>query len=125
MKYKFIPFMTVMVFSVPALAAELTCSIHPDTASDLGNLAKISLADAKKIALADVKASNKKVLDGELESEQGCLVYSFDIRVSGKSGLEEIMIDAGTGKIVSHTHESPKKEAAEQAEDAKSIHKPK
>jgi hypothetical protein len=48
---------------------------------------------------------------------RGCLVYSFDIRVSGKSGIDEVMVDPGTGKVLSHTHETPRQEAAEQARD--------
>ena len=44
-----------------------------------------------------------------------CLL--FDIRVSGKKGVEEVRVDAGTGKILSHKHETQKQEAAEQAKD--------
>ena len=54
---------------------------------------------------------------GELEVEDGCLVYSFDIKVAGKSGAEEVMVDAGNGKVLSRKHESAMKEAAENAAD--------
>jgi iron-sulfur cluster repair protein YtfE (RIC family) len=57
------------------------------------------------------------VEEGELEVEHGCLVYSFDIRVSGKEGAEEVLIDAGTGKVLSHTHESAEEETAEQDQE--------
>ena len=108
----------VVPFSVSA--ADLACSIHPAKdipASDLPGLAKISMAQAQKKALARVRAPSTGIVSAELEVEQGCLVYSFDIRVSGKSGLEEIMVDAGTGKIVSQKHETAAQEAAEQAKD--------
>ena len=108
----------IVPFSVSA--AGLTCDTRPakDTAaSALPGLAKISKAEAEKKALARIKARSTQILSAELEIEQGCLVYSFDIRISGKSGVEEIMIDAGTGKIVSHKHETAKQEAAEQAKD--------
>ncbi|MDE3016949.1 MAG: PepSY domain-containing protein [Pseudomonadota bacterium] len=112
-----------MAFSTPVLADELSCSIHPakDTSdSDLPGLTKISKDDAQKTALAEVKGKHKKVESGELESENGCLIYSFDVRVSGKPGVEEIMVDAGNGKMLSHQHEAPGKEAAEKAQDEKS-----
>ena len=73
----------LMSFSVSA--AELPCSIRPakDTPdSALPNLAKVSQADAQKAAIARIKAPSKQVAHGGLEIEQGCLVYSFDIRIS-------------------------------------------
>ncbi|MGH8744039.1 MAG: PepSY domain-containing protein [Burkholderiales bacterium] len=103
-----------------ASATGLPCSIHltKDTpASNLPALAKVSMADAQKTALRTVKAPIGTVANGELEVEHGCLIYSFDIRVSNKQGIEEIMVDAGTGKVLSRKHESPKQEAAEQAKD--------
>jgi hypothetical protein len=111
-------------FSVSA--AELPCSIRPakgTTDPALPGLAKVSHA-ARKAALARIKAPSTNVVDGELEIEQGCLVYSFDIRISDKPGIEEIMVDAGTGKILSHKHESPRQEAVEKAKDKASSRKP-
>lgn len=130
MKRFIISMLVIMSFAAPVMAAssELSCSIHPpaDTAdTNLPGLTKISLSKAKKIALSAIKSPSKKVEDGELEIEQGCLLYSFDIRVSGSSGIEEIMVDAGTGKILSHKHETPKKEADEQAQDKAAISKSK
>lgn len=122
-----IPTLLMIGLSTPVLAEGLSCSIHPAANTptiDLPNLAKITQADAQKIALDDVKAKNKKTLDGELEVENGCLIYSFDIRITKKSGLEEIMIDAGTGKVLSHKHESAAQEAVEHAQDAKSSKMP-
>ena len=81
------------------------------------------LFEAQKAALAKIKASSTKIESSELEVERGCLVYSFDIAVSGKPGIEEIMVDAGTGKVLSHKHESAKQEAAEQAKDRAALRK--
>ena len=83
--------------------------------SNLSKMAKISLANARRRALADIKDQPKKVMQSELEVEQDCLVYSFDIRVGLKSGVEEIWVDAGNGKILSHKHETPQQETAEQS----------
>ena len=109
-------------------AATLTCTIHPakDTPpATFAGLAKISMAEARKTTLAHVKAASAEIVSAELEIEQGCLVYSFDIRLSGKSGVEETMVDAGTGRIVSQKHESIKQEAAEQAKDKAASNKAK
>ena len=73
--------------------------------------AKISLAAARAAALAKVPGG--KVQSGELEREHGRLIYSFDIAVAGKPGIEEIQVSAITGKVVSKTHETPKGEARE------------
>ena len=117
----------LLLVSFSVSAAGLPCSIRPakDTPdSALPGLAKISQADAEKAALARIKAPSKQVANGGLEIEHGCLVYSFDIRISGKPGIEEIMVDAGTGKILSHKHETPEQEAAEKAKDNASSKKP-
>jgi hypothetical protein len=116
----------LMPFSVSA--AGIKCSIRPpkDTpASALPSLAKVSQTDAQKAAFARIKAPPTAVAEGELEVEQGCLVYSFDIRMPGKPGTEEVVVDVGTGKILSHKHESAKQEAAEKAKDKASSMKPK
>lgn len=111
----------ILLAPVAASATGLQCSIHPKKAagsSDLSALATLSRSDAQRTALEGIKAPPAAtVTEGELEIERGCLVYSFDIRVPGKSGIDEVMVDPGTGKVLSHTHETPRQEAAEQARD--------
>ena len=119
---------TILLTSITASAAEMPCSIHPKkgtAASELPALAKVSPADAQRTALASIKAPpTSPVPDGELEIEHGCLVYSFDIRVPGRSGIEEVMVDPGNGKVLSRKHESARQEAAEQAKDKAARGKP-
>ena len=106
--------------SFSASAKPLPCEIHPakhTSNSALPGLAKISQADALKVALGSLKSDAKHVADGELEIERGCLIYSFDIQTPGKTAIDEIWVDAGTGKILAHKHETPKQEAAEVAKD--------
>lgn len=106
--------------SASAAAAALKCSIHPakGTAdSALPGLAKVKQADAKNTALATYKGLSPEISEGELEVERHCLIYSFDIRVSGRKGVDEVMVDAGTGSIISRKHETPKQEADESAAD--------
>ena len=110
-----------------ALASPAPCTIHPKkgaSKADLKSLAKVSEDDARKTALASLKDPSKgTVKEAELESEHGCLVYSFDIAISGTSGIQEVQVDAGDGKVLSSEHESPKAEAAEKAKD-KAAQKP-
>lgn len=84
-----------------------------------GLLAKAHvMADAaRKTALDAVKGGAIK--EEEIEEERGRLVYSFDIKVPGKRGVEEVQVDAQTGAVVSHEHESPADESAEAAKERK------
>jgi uncharacterized membrane protein YkoI len=85
--------------------------------SALQREAKIAEADARKTALAEVPGG--KVQSHELEREKGKLIYSYDIKVVGKPGTEEVNIDAITGAIVAHEHEDAKAEAKEKKTEAK------
>ena len=103
-----------------AMAADLNCSIKAPRlarSAEINAMAKVSEKDAKKTALDAVKTSGATIVKGGLEVEDGCLVYSYDIRLPGKSGVEEVIVDAGNGKVLSTEHETPTKEAAEKAAD--------
>lgn len=77
--------------------------------------AKVSADSARALALADVPGATVK--DMELEREHGKLVYSFDLTVPGKPGVEEVQIDAITAKLVSKKHETPRQERREAARE--------
>jgi uncharacterized membrane protein YkoI len=77
---------------------------------DLSKEAKISEPEARKIALARVPG---EVKSEELEREHHRVVYSYDIKQEGKSGVEEVLVDAKNGKIISVKHET---DAAEKKE---------
>jgi uncharacterized membrane protein YkoI len=82
--------------------------------------AKISEETARATALKEVP--NGTVKASELEREHGKLIYSFDISVPGKTGIEEIAVSAIDGSVVTHEHETPameKKEAALEAKEKK------
>ena len=83
--------------------------------------AKITLSAAEATALAAVPGG--KIKAHELEREKGKLIYSFDIKVSGKSGIEEVAVDAITGTMIEKTHETPADEAKEAAADKKAAAK--
>ncbi len=98
-------------------AAELPCSIRPPAdapASAFAGMSKVTQADAQQAALASfADATAARVAEGELEAEHGCLVYSFDVELKGQTGVEEVIVDAGTGKVLSREHENEYQEAAE------------
>lgn len=104
-------------------AARLKCSVHPPKSvkgKALQPLAKVSVDAAEKAALAGFEAAaHPEVAERELEAEHGCLVYSFDLRVAGEPGITEVLVDAGTGEVLSRTHETAAQESAEKAKDGK------
>lgn len=105
---------------VTASAVSMECRIHPgagSSAAALKAMAKLTQGAAQEIALSRYGASRLKVTEAELEAENGCLVYSFDVRVAGRSGIDEVLVDAGSGKVLQRHHESPKQEADEAAAD--------
>jgi len=73
--------------------------------------AKIKETEARATALAQVK--NGTVRSEELEREHGHLIYSYDIQVPGKSGIDEVNVDAMTGKVIAKTHEGDKAQRKE------------
>ncbi len=66
--------------------------------------AKVTEDSARAVALARVPRGS--VQGVELEHEHGRLVWSFDLALAGKPGIEEVTVDARTGKIVSVEHET-------------------
>ncbi|MDE2450326.1 MAG: PepSY domain-containing protein [Gammaproteobacteria bacterium] len=106
--------LTLALPVVPALAA-WRCSIHPPkTASDaeLRSMAKVSKSRAESIALGRV-GHGAQISSAEIEAEQGCLIWSFDLKVPGRKGVQEVNIDAGNGKVLGVHHESAGSEASE------------
>ena len=78
---------------------------------------RISMSTARSHALTYVP--HGRIASAELETERGRLIYSFDIKVPNRPGIEEIQISAITGKLVSHTHESPAVESRERRSEPK------
>jgi hypothetical protein len=95
------------------------CSIRPKKGTaqaDLEKMTKVSKEEAQATALSNLKiATATSVSEAELELERGCLVYSFDVHAAGQKGITEIVVDAGTGKLLSRMDESEAQEAAEKS----------
>lgn len=107
---------TTIVPAVLALALGLGCAT---TQTKLDANAKVSKADAEKIALT--KAPGGSIKESELEKEHGRLVWSFDIATPGTSDITEVQVDAVTGEVVSVEKESPSQQEAEKAKDKKKL----
>jgi len=92
------------VVAIAALAAVLTTPALAYTGQKYRSEANIGMNEARAIAL---KAHPGKITDAELERERGGsgLRYSFDIR-SGRH-VQEVGIDARTGKVLENDREGP------------------
>ncbi|HVZ47859.1 MAG TPA: PepSY domain-containing protein [Gemmatimonadaceae bacterium] len=75
--------------------------------------ARVSEPKAASAALARVPGG--RISAAELEEEDGKLIYSYDIVVAGRKGVEEVHVDAVTGAVIGSGHEG---EATEKAEAA-------
>jgi uncharacterized membrane protein YkoI len=77
----------------------------------------VSMQAARTAALSFVP--HGRIRSGELETERGRQVYSFDIAVPNRAGIEEIQIDAADGKLISRRHETDAAEATEMRSEAR------
>jgi len=84
-----------------------------------GLLQRAKITPAAATTSARTKIPKGKVVSAEIEEENGKLLYSFDIKTVGKTGIDEVNVDAMTGEILSVQHETPKDEAREKAADRK------
>ena len=112
--------MRIITSSLLVLAvASTTLSAQSGTVKEekagMLKLAKVTASAATATALAKVPGG--KVQSAEIEKEDGKLVYSFDIKVASKSGIEEVLVDAMSGAVVSVEHEGAADEAKEARED--------
>ena len=108
--------LAIIAGSASAQAAK-PAAHHATANAKLRAEAKIDEVTARSTALKEVP--NGVVQSSELEREKGKLIYSFDIKVPNKSGIEEVNVDAVSGAVVAHEHETPAKEKSEAAKEAK------
>jgi uncharacterized membrane protein YkoI len=95
---------------VTGLVAGCASQKHENQAA-LSAQAKVSKADAERIALAQVH--NGTVKESELEKEKGRLIWSLDISTPDSKDITEVNVDAITGQIVNVEKETAKQEGAE------------
>jgi uncharacterized membrane protein YkoI len=83
-----------------------------------GLLATAKIRSDSAIKLAQARIPNATIQSAEIENEDGRLIYSFDMKTVGRSGIDEVNVDANTGKVLPVEHEGPKAEARERAADS-------
>jgi hypothetical protein len=87
------------------------CVTEKQDQAKLEAQAKVSRAEAEKIALA--KVPNGTIKEGELEKEKGKVIWSFDIATPGTEDITEVQVDALTGAIVAVEKEIASEQAKE------------
>lgn len=102
---------------VSAQAADTT--IKEDTP---GLLARARVRPDSARAVARRAVPGGVIRSAELENEDRKLIYSFDMAVAGRSGIEEIHVDAMTGRVIKREHEDAEDEAAEAREEHAAPH---
>lgn len=108
-----------VVAGATTLSAQVSPMGKPMHEEKPGLLAKATITPDAARKLAMGRVPNSQISKEELEMEGGKLVYSFDLMVTGKSGIEEVLIDAKSGKVISQEHESAKQVEAERAKEAR------
>lgn len=107
----------LLMYAAPAaLAQGTTNSGSSKMDPKLVAAAKITLDSARMIALHAVP--HGAVAAEELEREHGRLIYSFDMKVPGKSGIQEVNVNAITGVVVGVHHEGLATERREARADS-------
>lgn len=67
--------------------------------------ARVSEDSALKIAMARMPGAKAQAL--ELENENGHLIWSWEMKLEGKTGIEEVNVNALDGSILGVEHEEP------------------
>jgi uncharacterized membrane protein YkoI len=83
--------------------------------TELLTMAKVKEPEARKAALAG--APGATIVKGGIETEDGCLVYSFHVKDAAGKGQSEVFVDAGTGRVLKSEKEGALRAAAEKPVD--------
>jgi len=111
------------IITLSLLASSLTgCMTEKEegektTSAKLEAQAKISKAEAEKIALDKVPGGTIK--EGDIEKEKGKVIWSFDIATPGTKDITEVQVDAMTGAIVDIARETVADQEKEKRQDKK------
>jgi Peptidase propeptide and YPEB domain len=103
----------------PGNAAFKDCSMKAMKITPKATLLKqatVTESEARSIALGTAGAG-AIVTKGGIETEDGCLIYSYHIKDRGKSGQTEVFIDAGNGNVLKQEQEGAMRSALEKPVD--------
>jgi uncharacterized membrane protein YkoI len=115
------------LIAVPFAAASLgadaaikdDCSMKASKISrktDLLVMAKVKEPQAKEAALATA-GPGASIVKGGIETEHGCLIYSYHVKDPARTGQTEVLVDAGTGQILRQESEGAMRTAFEKPID--------
>jgi hypothetical protein len=105
--------------ALPASAEFKNCSMKAKKTTSKATLLKtatVKEAEAKQIALSTA-GPGAKIAKGGIETEDGCLVYSYHVRDPAKSGQTEVFVDAGNGNVLKQEQEGAMRTAIEKPVD--------
>ena len=105
--------MTALLCTSGVLGAEVAVK-----ESKTGLLKEATYAAAAAAKKAEASVPGGAIKEAEIEMEKGKLIYSFDLVVKGKEGIQEVNIDAKTGELLGVHAEGVEDEAAEAKEEA-------
>ena len=103
----------------PASQAFKNCSTKASKTTpkaDLLKTAPVKEDEAKRIALGTA-GPGSKIVKGGIETEDGCLVYSYHVKDPAKSGQTEVFVDAGNGNVLKQETEGQMRAMAEKPVD--------
>jgi len=105
--------------AVPGSSAFKDCSMKAKKTTPKAELLKtatVKVDEAKKIALGTA-GPGAKIVKGGIETEDGCLVYSYHVKDPAVKGQKEVFVDAGNGKVLKQEMEGAMRAALEKPVD--------
>jgi uncharacterized membrane protein YkoI len=120
MKRLLMAVLVAIPFAASAASGDLAakCSTKADKTAkkaDLQALAKIKPDEAKSIALKS--AGGGSIAKGGIETEDGCLIYSYHVKNASGKGQTEVFVDAGNGAVLGSEGEGAVRTAMEKPVD--------
>ena len=69
-------------------------------------LKQASVTEDSAAKIAQAKMPKARIQAVELENENGNLIYSYELKIAGHKGIEEVNVNAKTGAVVNTEHEN-------------------
>lgn len=105
----------VVLLPAAVLTVAYAATYKRDVPAKLAAKAKISEGVATQAALERIQGG--KIVELELEHEKGGLLYSIHVQAPGQDGLEEVLVSAQDGSIISVKHDAAKDDDDEEGDD--------
>jgi|SRR5437899_2990484 len=100
-----------LTITIALLIGAFGCATEKEQEEKLAASAKVSRAEAERIALARVPGGTIK--EAEIEKEHGRVIWSVDVATAGTPDITEVHVDAQTSEVLGIEKESPASETKE------------